>query len=46
MNFDATGHFAAAAGVLSLNIPNGAAFTLDMSQSSQLAANYTVLNSG
>jgi len=47
MNFDATGHFASGSPTsLSLNIPNGAAFTLDMSQSSQLAANYTVLNSG
>jgi flagellar hook protein FlgE len=46
MSFDAVGHFATASPTsLSLVIPNGAAFTLDMSQSSQLASGYTVLNS-
>jgi len=43
--FDATGQLAVASPTsLSLTIPNGAAFTLDMSQTSQLATDYTVLN--
>lgn len=43
--FDATGKFTAASPTsLSFTVPNGAAFTLDMSQTSQLATNYTVLN--
>ena len=43
--FDATGGLAVASPTaLSLTIPNGAAFTLDMSQTSQLATDYTVLN--
>jgi len=45
MNFDATGHFASGSPTsLSMNIPNGSAFTLDMSQSSQLASDYIVLS--
>jgi flagellar hook protein FlgE len=45
LTFDATGHLATASPTsLSLTIPNGAAFTLDMTQTSQLATDYTVLN--
>jgi flagellar hook protein FlgE len=45
LTFDATGHLATASPTsLSFTIPNGAAFTLDMTQTSQLATNYTVLN--
>jgi flagellar hook protein FlgE len=47
LTFDGQGQFAAASPTsLSLNIPNGAAFTLDLSQSSQLATDYTVLSAG
>lgn len=43
--FDATGQLAAASATsLSFTVPNGAPFTLDMSQTSQLATDYTVLN--
>jgi flagellar hook protein FlgE len=45
LTFDAYGQLAAASPTsVSFTIPNGAAFTLDMSQTSQLATDYTVLS--
>ncbi len=44
LTFDASGQLASGSPTsISLTIPNGGAFTLDMSQSSQLATGYTVL---
>ncbi len=44
LSFDALGQLAAGSPTsVAFTIPNGAAFTLDMSQSSQLATDYTVL---
>jgi len=45
LTFDTSGQLAAASPTsLNFTIPNGSAFTLDMSQSSQLATDYTVLS--
>jgi flagellar hook protein FlgE len=45
LSFDATGQFASGSPTsISFTIPNGGSFTLDMSQSSQLATDYTVLS--
>jgi flagellar hook protein FlgE len=45
LSFDSAGKFTSSSPTsLSFTIPNGEAFTLDMSQSSQLATDYTVMN--
>lgn len=45
LNFDTSGQLTTASATsVSLTMPNGATFNLDLSQSSQLAADYTVLS--
>jgi flagellar hook protein FlgE len=45
LTFDSTGHFTSSSPTsLSLTIPNGTAFTLDLANTTQLAADYTVLS--